>query len=220
VSFANAFGNLFRIAELRKRLAYTLALLAVYRIGVFVTAPGVNRVVMKKAIEASGGFLNLFNLFTGGALEQLSIFALGIMPYVSASIILQLLTMVFKPLDELRKEGEQGQRKINQYTRYGTIVLSLLQAFGIAMSLEGMKAGNESVALTTRRDGASASSPSSPSPRAPPSSCGSASRSPSEGSGTASRSSSSPASSPACRRRSSRRGRPSRTRRRVPTSTC
>ena len=81
-------------------------------------------------------------MFSGGALGNLSIFALGIMPYVSASIILQLLTMVFKPLDELRKEGEQGQRKINQYTRYGTIVLSLVQAFGIAMSLEAMNNGD------------------------------------------------------------------------------
>jgi preprotein translocase subunit SecY len=145
VSFANAFGNLFRIAELRKRLAYTLALLAVYRVGVFVTAPGVNRVVMKKAIETSGGFLNLFNLFTGGALEQLSIFALGIMPYVSASIILQLLTVVVPTLEKLSKEGEMGRRKITQYTRYGTIVLSIVQGFGIARYLESVKAGNESV---------------------------------------------------------------------------
>jgi preprotein translocase subunit SecY len=145
VSFANAFSNLFRIAELRKRLAYTLFLLAVYRVGVFVTAPGVNRVVMKKAIETSGGFLNLFNLFTGGALEQLSIFALGIMPYVSASIILQLLTVVVPALEKLSKEGEMGRRKITQYTRYGTIVLSIVQGFGIARYLESVKAGNESV---------------------------------------------------------------------------
>jgi preprotein translocase subunit SecY len=145
VSFANAFSNLFKIQELRKRLGYTLMLLAVYRIGVFVTAPGVNRVVMKKAIEASGGFLNLFNLFTGGALEQLSIFALGIMPYVSASIILQLLTVVVPALEKLSKEGEMGRRKITQYTRYGTIVLSIVQGFGIARYLESVKSGNESV---------------------------------------------------------------------------
>ncbi len=145
MSFANAFSNLFKIQELRKRLAYTLGLLAVYRIGVFVTAPGVNRVVMKKAIEASGGFLNLFNLFTGGALEQLSIFALGIMPYVSASIILQLLTVVVPTLEKLSKEGEMGRRKITQYTRYGTIVLSIVQGFGIARYLESVKSGQESV---------------------------------------------------------------------------
>jgi len=145
VSFANAFSNLFKVAELRKRLLYTLFLLAVYRIGVFVTAPGVNRVVMKKAIETSGGFLNLFNLFTGGALEQLSIFALGIMPYVSASIILQLLTVVVPTLEKLSKEGEMGRRKITQYTRYGTILLSIVQGFGIARYLESVKSGNESV---------------------------------------------------------------------------
>ena len=145
MSFANAFSNLFKVAELRKRLLYTLFLLAVYRIGVFVTAPGVNRVVMKKAIETSGGFLNLFNLFTGGALEQLSIFALGIMPYVSASIILQLLTVVVPTLEKLSKEGEMGRRKITQYTRYGTILLSIVQGFGIARYLESVKAGNESV---------------------------------------------------------------------------
>jgi preprotein translocase subunit SecY len=145
VSFANAFSNLFRIQELRKRLAFTLALLAVYRIGVFVTLPGVNRVVMKKAIETSGGFLNLFNLFTGGALEQLSIFALGIMPYVSASIILQLLTVVVPQLEKLSKEGEMGRRKITQYTRYGTILLSIVQGFGIARYLESVRAGSESV---------------------------------------------------------------------------
>ena len=145
MSFANAFGNLFRIAELRKRLFITLSLLGVYRLGVFVTAPGVNRVVMKKAIESSGGFLNLFNLFTGGALEQLSIFALGIMPYVSASIILQLLTVVVPTLEKLSKEGEMGRRKITQWTRYGTIVLSIVQGFGISRYLESVKAGNESV---------------------------------------------------------------------------
>jgi preprotein translocase subunit SecY len=145
MSFANAFSNLFRIPELRKRLLWTLALLGVYRIGVFVTAPGVNRVVMKKYIETSGGFLNLFNLFSGGALEQLSIFALGIMPYVSASIILQLLTVVVPTLEKLSKEGEMGRRKITQYTRYGTIVLSMLQGFGISRYLESIKAGNESV---------------------------------------------------------------------------
>src|SRR4051812_31862066 len=100
---------------------------------------------MKKAIETSGGFLNLFNLFTGGALEQLSIFALGIMPYVSASIILQLLTVVVPTLEKLSKEGEMGRRKITQWTRYGTIILSIVQGFGIARYLESVKSGNESV---------------------------------------------------------------------------
>ena len=139
----SAFANIGKVPELRKRIIFTLVMLAVYRIGVFVTIPGVDRNVMQAVVhKQGGGLLGLFNMFSGGALGNLSIFALGIMPYVSASIILQLLTMVFKPLDELRKEGEQGQRKINQYTRYGTIVLSILQGFGIAMSLEGMNNGD------------------------------------------------------------------------------
>ena len=145
MSFANAFSNLFKIAELRKRLGFTLLMLAVYRVGVFVTAPGVNREVMKKYMETSGGMLNLLNLFTGGGFEQLSIFALGIMPYVSSSIILQLLTVVVPTLEKLSKEGEMGRRKITQYTRYGTIVLSTVQGFGIARYLESVKAGTESV---------------------------------------------------------------------------
>ena len=145
MSFGNSLANLFRVRELRNRLAYTLGLLAVYRLGVFVTAPGVNREVMAKFIQSSGGFLNLLNLFTGGGFEKLSIFALGIMPYVSASIILQLLTVVVPTLEKLSKEGQMGQRKITQFTRYGTIILSVLQGFGIARYLESIRAGNESV---------------------------------------------------------------------------
>lgn len=143
MSALSAFSNIGKVPELRRRILFTVGLLAVYRIGVFVTIPGVDRTVMNAVIhKQGGGLLGLFNMFSGGALGNLSIFALGIMPYVSASIILQLLTMVFKPLDELRKEGEQGQRKINQYTRYGTIVLSIVQGFGIAMSLEAMNNGD------------------------------------------------------------------------------
>jgi preprotein translocase subunit SecY len=139
----SGFANIGKVPELRNRVLFTLGMLAVYRIGVFVTIPGVDRNVMAAVVnKQGGGLLGLFNMFSGGALSNLSIFALGIMPYVSASIILQLLTMVFKPLDELRKEGEQGTRKINQYTRYGTIVLSMMQAFGIAMTLEGMNNGD------------------------------------------------------------------------------
>src|SRR5215831_19777912 len=124
MSVFSGFANIGKVPELRKR--------------VFFTIPGVDRNVMQALVsKQGGGLLGLFNMFSGGALANLSIFALGIMPYVSASIILQLLTMVFKPLDELRKEGEQGQRKINQYTRYGTIILSLIQGFFIAMQVEG-----------------------------------------------------------------------------------
>jgi preprotein translocase subunit SecY len=144
MSAFSAFANIGKVPELRRRILFTVVLLAVYRIGVFVTIPGVDRTVMNAVLHKQGGngLMGLFNMFSGGAFGNLSIFALGIMPYVSASIILQLLTMVFKPLDELRKEGEQGQRKINQYTRYGTIILSLVQGFGIAMSLEAMNNGD------------------------------------------------------------------------------
>jgi len=138
-----SFANIGKIPELRKRIFFTLALLAVYRIGVFVTVPGVNRVEMSNLISTGGSasFLGMFNMFSGGALEQLSIFALGIMPYVSASIILQLLTVVVPKLDQLNKEGEQGRRKINQYTRYGTILLSMIQSYFIATWLEGLGRG-------------------------------------------------------------------------------
>jgi preprotein translocase subunit SecY len=135
----SAFANIGKIPELRRRILFTLGMLAVYRVGIFVTTPMVDRNAMREIVsQSSGTFLGLFNLFSGGALEQLSIFALGIMPYVSASIILQLMTVVVKPLEELRKEGEAGQRKINQYTRYGTIILSLIQSMGIALYLESL----------------------------------------------------------------------------------
>jgi preprotein translocase subunit SecY len=117
-------------------------MLAVYRIGIFVTSPGVDRNVMQQIVSSQGGLLGMFNLFSGGALEQLSIFALGIMPYVTASIILSLLSVVIKPLEELKKEGEAGQRKINQYTRYGTVGLAAVQSFGIALYLESLNASS------------------------------------------------------------------------------
>ena len=136
---ASSIANIFKIQELRKRILFTLALLAVYRVGIFISTPGANRAVMKQVMRASSGtFLGLFNMFSGGALEQLSIFALGIMPYISASIILQLLTVVVPALERLQKEGQQGQKKINQYTRYGTILLSLVQSFFIARYFEGL----------------------------------------------------------------------------------
>ncbi len=137
----NAFANVFRIAELRTRLAYTLALLAVYRIGIFISTPGVDRGAMNAFMDAqkrSGGLMSLFNLFSGGALEQMSIFGLGIMPYVSASIIMQLLAVVVPSLERLQKEGAAGRQKINQYTRYGAIVLSVVQGVGIARWLASL----------------------------------------------------------------------------------
>jgi preprotein translocase subunit SecY len=130
---ASGFQNMTKIPELRRRLLTTLALLAVYRIGVFVTTPGVNATVMSKIVsQSSGTFLGLFNMFSGGALEKMSIFALGIMPYISSSIILQLLTVVIPKLEQIQKEGEAGRRRINQYTRYGCVILSLIQSYFIA----------------------------------------------------------------------------------------
>jgi len=132
--------NMFRIPELRKRLLFSLGILAVYRLGIFVTAPGVDRLAMRNVVsQSSGGLLFLANLFSGGALEQLSIFALGIMPYISASIILQLLTVVIPSLEKMQKEGEIGRRRINQYSRYLTIALSVVQGWGIASYLESLR---------------------------------------------------------------------------------
>ncbi|MBL0277672.1 MAG: preprotein translocase subunit SecY [Anaeromyxobacter sp.] len=134
---ASGLTNIFRVPELRKRLIFSLGMLAVYRLGIFVTTPGVDRKAMGEIVR-QGNLLGLLNFFSGGALEQLSIFALGIMPYVSASIILQLLTVVVPALEKLNKEGELGRRKITQYTRYLTIVLSAIQGYGIASYLESL----------------------------------------------------------------------------------
>lgn len=150
---ATSFSNITKVPELQKRMLFTLGLLAVYRVGVFITVPMVNRQKMSEIIaggaEPSGGFLNLFNLFSGGALEQLSVFALGIMPYISASIILQLLAVVVPTVERLQKEGEQGRRKLTQWTRYGTIVLSTIQSFGIAFYLESLNESNPGLVIDT-----------------------------------------------------------------------
>jgi preprotein translocase subunit SecY len=135
------FQNLFKIPELKKRVFFTLALLIVYRIGVHVPVPGIDAVALASFFaKAKDTILGLFDMFSGGALERLSVFALGIMPYISASIILQLLTVVVPHLERLSKEGEQGRKKITQYTRYGTVVLSIIQGFGISVGLESMMA--------------------------------------------------------------------------------
>lgn len=134
------FLNIPRIPELRRKLLITLGLLAVYRIGIFVPTPGVDVEAIRQFFQAQGGTLfGLINLFSGGALEQLSIFSLGVMPYISAAIIMELLTVVFPTVERLKKEGELGRRKLNQYTRYGTVFLALIQALFIAFSLEGMR---------------------------------------------------------------------------------
>lgn len=131
--------GLVKIPELRKRIFLTLALLAVYRIGVHVPTPGVDSAALAQFFQSTKGTIfSWFNLFSGGALERFSVFALGVMPYISSSIIFQLLTVVWPYLHELQKEGEQGRKKINQYTRYGTVILCLVQGYGIAAGLEQM----------------------------------------------------------------------------------
>lgn len=135
--------NVPRIPELRRRLGFTLMMLAVYRIGVAIPTPGVNGQAMSDYFAAaSGTALDMVNLFSGGALERFSIFALGIMPYISASIILQLMTLVVPYLEQLKKEGEQGQKKITQYTRYGTVLLALIQGLFISIGLEQIQTPN------------------------------------------------------------------------------
>src|SRR6188472_1519423 len=129
--------NIFSVAELRNRVLFTLGLLAVYRVGHQIPTPGVNiEALALLADQAKNTMFGLYDLFSGGNLSRVTIFALGIMPYISASIILQLLTVVWPYLERLSKEGELGRKKITQYTRYGTILLSLVQGFAIALFLE------------------------------------------------------------------------------------
>lgn len=139
----NAFQNIVKIPELKRRVIFTLALLAVYRIGVFIPTPGIDTGLMEQffSAQAKGSIFGLIDMFSGGALRRFSIFALGIMPYISASIILQLLTVVVPHLERLSKEGEAGRKKIVQYTRYGTVILSLIQGFGISIGLRQMQVG-------------------------------------------------------------------------------
>ncbi len=129
--------GLVKVAELRKRILFTLLMLAVYRIGIHIPTPGVDGDALQQVFaNMKGTIFGWFNLFSGGALERFSIFALGVMPYISSSIIFQLLTVVWPYLHDLQKEGEQGRRKITQYTRYGTVLLALVQGYGIAAGLE------------------------------------------------------------------------------------
>jgi preprotein translocase subunit SecY len=131
--------NILAIPELRRRILFTLSMLAVYRVGCHVPTPGIDAHVLAKFFEGTEGtLLGLVSAFTGGALQQMAVFALGIMPYISASIILQLLTVVFEPIEKLSKEGEQGRKKITEYTRYGTIILAVIQGTGIATGLQSM----------------------------------------------------------------------------------
>lgn len=137
-----SFQNILKIPELRSRVLFTLAMLAVYRIGAHIPTPGINNDELAAfLLDQGGALLGFLDIFSGGSLSRLTIFALGIMPYISASIILQLLTVVIPHLSKLAKEGERGRKTIIQYTRYGTIGIALIQGFGIALGLEGMNGG-------------------------------------------------------------------------------
>ena len=131
------FSAFAKAEELKKRIWFTLGALLVYRLGTYIPIPGINPQAFAQAFQQqSGGVLGMFNMFAGGAVQRMAIFALGIMPYISASIIMQLMTSVIPSLEQLKKEGEQGRKIINQYTRYGTVVLALVQSYGIAVGLE------------------------------------------------------------------------------------
>jgi len=133
------FGAFAKATELKKRIWFTLAALIIYRLGTYIPLPGINPAVLKDIFQQNqGGVLGMFDMFAGGALSRMTIFALNIMPYISASIIMQLMTAVSPQLEALKKEGESGRKKINQYTRYGTVLIAALQAYGISAGLEGM----------------------------------------------------------------------------------
>jgi preprotein translocase subunit SecY len=142
-----ALDGLAKNTDLRKRIIFTLTMLAIYRFGVHIPTPGVDGSTVLRFFQNQGGIFGLFNTFTGGALNQFSVFALGIMPYISSSIIFQLLTAVIPYFEELKKEGQSGQKKITQYTRYGTVVLAVIQ--GVAISTWLMKEGFEGRPLVT-----------------------------------------------------------------------
>jgi preprotein translocase subunit SecY len=132
------FGAFGKAEELKKRIWFTLGALLIFRLGTYIPLPGINLDALAQAFQRqSGGVLGLFNMFSGGAVERMAIFALGIMPYISASIIIQLMTSVIPTLEQLKKDGEQGRKIINQYTRYGTVFLGVIQAYGISVGLEG-----------------------------------------------------------------------------------
>src|SRR5215813_8047280 len=142
-SFLNAVRNLFKVAELRKRVLFTLGMLVVYRTGIHITVPGVDRDALDQLWGQLGGMFGVLDLFSGGNLRRISIFALGIMPYITASIILQLMTSIdFMGLKKVQEEGEVGRRKITQYTRYLTVLLCLVQGIGISFWLQGQASGN------------------------------------------------------------------------------
>jgi preprotein translocase subunit SecY len=144
--FFEAFANIFRISELRMRILFTMAILAVYRLGAFIPTPGINTDVLSQLFQQNqGSVLGIIDLFSGGNFRKLTIFALGIMPYITSSIILQLMTVAVPYLERLQKEGELGRRKITQYTRYLTILLSIVQSLSIAFTLQQQSTGGQAL---------------------------------------------------------------------------
>ncbi|HEV8029924.1 MAG TPA: preprotein translocase subunit SecY [Stellaceae bacterium] len=142
------FGAFSKATELKSRIWFTLGALVIYRLGTYIPIPGIDPGILHDIFSRnSGGILGMFDMFSGGALGRMTIFALNIMPYISASIIIQLLTAVSPTLEALKKEGESGRKKLNQYTRYGTVLLAAVQAYGIAVGLEGMRSGAETAVL-------------------------------------------------------------------------
>jgi preprotein translocase subunit SecY len=142
------FSAFAKATELKNRIWFTLGALIIYRLGTYIPLPGIDPQILHEVFSRNaGGILGMFDMFSGGALGRMTIFALNIMPYISASIIVQLLTAVSPSLDQLKKEGETGRKKMNQYTRYGTVVLAAVQAYGIAVGLEGMRAGTSSAVI-------------------------------------------------------------------------
>lgn len=143
-------GRFGKLAELRNRLLFLLGALFVFRVGSHIPVPGIDPKALELMFQQQGGsILDMFNMFSGGALKRLSLFALGIMPYISASIIMQLMTVVVPSLEQIKKEGESGRRKITQYTRYGTVVLATFQAIGISIALQSQTAGGLSVVISS-----------------------------------------------------------------------
>src|SRR6266851_5541874 len=141
-------GAFAKATELKKRIWFTLGALVIYRLGTYIPMPGIDPGILAQIFKSnSGGILDMFDMFSGGALGRMTIFALTIMPYISASIIVQLMTAVSPALETLKKEGESGRKKLNQYTRFGTVLLAAVQSYGIAVGLEGMRADTQSAVL-------------------------------------------------------------------------
>src|SRR5208337_5536566 len=143
-----SLGTLSKATELKKRIWFTLGALLVYRVGTYIPVPGVDASVMGEMLQQhGGGILAMFDMFSGGALGRMTVFALNIMPYISASIIIQLMSAAIPSLETLKKEGESGRKKMNQYTRYLTVLIAMFQSYGISFGLEGMHGNNGAAAV-------------------------------------------------------------------------